>query len=60
MMEERTINEVMKKAGVSTTKTVSLRLSKGVFDHVKKLADQDDRSFNYMVEKLLKQAITNI
>ena len=39
-------------------RTVNLRLSVVVFDKVKSLADADERSFNYMVEKILKAAIT--
>ena len=38
-----------------STKTVNLRLSKDICEVIKKLADDDDRSFNYMVEKILRE-----
>ena len=38
-------------------KTVNLRLSADLCDKITAMAKQDDRSFNYMVEKLLNKAI---
>lgn len=36
-----------------TKTTLSIRLSAGTFDKLKKICDQNDRSYSYMVEKMI-------
>lgn len=42
------------------TRTISLRIDEEVFQYVKRMADDDDRSVNYMIEKILRLTVDEI